>query len=85
MGPRLEAEVETGLECQEITINSQNDCPFTEHKLYAQAQAGGEAAGLVMGTGGPGASTMDSGSSKARVGQGIGIWVSPGPPQNPTL
>ena len=49
MSPRLEGEVETGLECQEITVNSQNDCPFTEHKLYAQAQAGGEATGLVMG------------------------------------
>lgn len=65
--------METGLECPEITINSQNDCPVTEHKLYAQAQAGGESNWL--GDGGPGGawgySTMDSGSSKARVGQGI--------------
>ena len=51
MSARLEGEAETGLECQEITINSQNDCSFTEHKLCAQAQAGGEAAGLAMGEG----------------------------------
>lgn len=46
MSPRPEGEAETGLECQEITINRQNDSPFAEHKLYAQAQAG-----LAMGEG----------------------------------
>lgn len=86
MGPRLEAEVETGLECQEITINSQNDCPFTEHKLYAQAQAGGEAAGLVMGEGRAWGLAPWTAAS-ARPGSGKASWMmgKSWSSQNPTL
>lgn len=39
MSPRLEKEVEAGLECQEIIINSQNGSHFT--LIIYQAQAGG--------------------------------------------
>jgi len=86
MNPRLEGEVETGLEYQEITINSQNDCPFTEHKLYAQAQAGGEATGLVMGEGraqGLAPWTV----APARRGWGKASWMlgKSWSSQNPTL
>lgn len=39
VSPRLEKEVEAGLECQEIIINSQNGSHFT--LIIYQAQAGG--------------------------------------------
>lgn len=82
MNPRLEGEVETGLEYQEITINSQNDCPFTEHKLYAQAQAGGEATGLVMGEGrAQGLAPWTVAPARRGGARPRGCWVSPGPPR----
>lgn len=37
VSPRLEREVKTGLECQEIIINSQNDPHFT--LIICQVQA----------------------------------------------
>lgn len=86
MSPRLEDEAETGLECQEITINSQNDCPFTEHELCAQAQAGGEAGGAWRrGKGEPRGQHHGQQLRQAWVGKAPwtmgGSWSS----QNPAL
>lgn len=72
VSPRLEREVETGLECLEIIINNQNDPHFT--LILCRAQAGSYAIGFQgwrWKGGHRGEHLGVSSSNKEGVGQGI--------------